>query len=116
MNKKLYPRLAAMNLRKNAKLYTPYIFTCIGTVMLYYVISALSKSTALENISGGSVLKSILGFGSGVVALFSAIFLFYTNSFLMKRRKKEIGLFNILGMGKRHIAGVMFFETLYVAF
>ncbi len=115
MNKKLYPRLAAMNLRKNAKLYTPYILTCIGTVMLYYVISALSRSTALESIAGGAVLKSILGFGSGVVALFSAVFLFYTNSFLMKRRKKEIGLFNILGMGKRHIAGVMFFETLYVA-
>ncbi len=116
MNKKLYPKLAAMNLRKNSKLYTPYILTCIGTVMLYYVISALSRSRSLESMAGGSVLKSILGFGSVVVALFSAVFLFYTNSFLIKRRKKEIGLFNILGMGKRHIAGVMVFETLYTAF
>lgn len=60
---------------------------------------------------GGSDMRTILGFGCYIIALFTAVFLFYTNSFLMKRRKKEIGLFNILGMGKKHIGFILFFET-----
>ncbi|MCR1899863.1 ABC transporter permease [Irregularibacter muris] len=115
MNKMFYAKLAIMNIKKNAKTYIPYILTCIGTVMMYYIMYALSTNDALNKISGGDTLKQLLSLGTFVIALFAVIFLFYTNSFLIKGRKKEFGLFNILGMEKRHISRIMFFETLYVA-
>lgn len=115
MNRYFYPKLAATNLKKNAQTYLPYILTCIGTVMMYYIMVFLAKNEGLEQMAGGSALKSILSLGSYVIAFFSVLFLFYTHSFVIKRRKKEFGLFNILGMEKRHIAKVLVFETLYVA-
>lgn len=111
MNKGFFPRLAADNIRKNAKTYIPYIITCTVTVMMYYLIKSLASNPALINMGLGSLLIV----GSGVVALFAIIFLFYTNSFLVKRRKKEFGLFHILGMEKRHLAKTLAWETLYVA-
>ena len=115
MKRLFYPRLAATNIRKNARTYFPYILTCIGTVMMFYIITALSQNSGLQKMPGADILGSILVLGSTVVGFFSVIFLFYTNSFLIKRRKKEFGLFNILGMEKKHIARVMILETLCVA-
>lgn len=116
MSKLFYPKLAANNIKKNYQTYIPYILTSIGTVMMYYIMKSISLDEGLDSMSGGDSLKTILAMGSTVIALFSFIFLFYTNSFLIKRRKKEFGLFNILGMEKKHISRIMFFETIYVSF
>lgn len=116
MNSRLYPRLAAENIRRNGKTYIPYIITCVLTVAMFYIISSLSLNPGIESMGrGGSVMPVVLQLGSVVTGIFAVIFLFYTNSFLMKRRKKEFGLYNILGMGKRHIAKVVSLETVYVA-
>ena len=115
MSKFFYAKLALNNIRKNSQTYAPYIMTCIATVMMYYINYSLAAHTGLSRISGGFTLKTILSFGVAIVGLFSLIFLFYTNSFLIKRRKKEIGLLNILGMEKKHIGRVMIIETCYVA-
>lgn len=115
MNNRLYTKLAADNIKRNAQTYVPYIITCIITSAMLYIIRSLSLNTGLDSMSGGYALKDILKFGSHVTKLFAFIFLFYTNSFLIKRRKREFGLFNILGMEKRHIAKVLFLESLYTA-
>ncbi len=93
-----YPKLAFDGIRKNRKMYLPYILTCIGMVMMYYIILYLQFTESLETTDGYSTIREMLGLGSWVVAIFSCIFLFYTNSFLIKRRKKEFGLYNILGI------------------
>lgn len=111
-----YIRLAADNIRKNAKIYIPYIITCILTGAMIYIINSLSLSPDYANLKRGSrSLPEIMKFGSYVTMIFAFIFLFYTNSFIMKRRRKEFGLLNILGMGKRHIAKLLFVETFYIA-
>ncbi len=110
----IYPRLAVNGIRKNKRLYIPYILTCIGMVMMFYIISFLSSSSTIAKLNGGSVLQSCLVLGCGVIGLFSLVFLFYTNSFLIRRRKKEFGLYNILGMGKWNLAGVLLWESLII--
>lgn len=110
-----YPKLAFDGIRKNRKMYLPYILTCIGMVMMYYIILYLQFTESLETTDGYSTIREILGLGSWVVAIFSCIFLFYTNSFLIKRRKKEFGLYNILGMDKKNLSKVLFWETLIIA-
>lgn len=114
MSNKLYFRLAAGNIRKNAKSYVPFIITSIITSAMFFMINSLANNGDLENVKGANSVVAALGLGTYVTAIFAAIFLFYTNSFLMKRRKKEIGLWNILGMEKKHIAKVIFIETVYV--
>ncbi len=111
----VYQKLAISGIRKNRKTYLPYILTCIGMVMMNYIISFLSQNQTVAAMRGGDDMQMVLGLGCGVMAVFSVIFLFYTNSFLIRRRKKEFGLYNILGMGKRHLFRVMFWETLIVA-
>ena len=107
-----YPRLAFTNIKKNAKIYIPYILMSSFTVMMFYLINYLSSHPGLDHIASGSrTIKIILNLGIIVVCLFSIIFLFYMNSFLMKRRKKEIALYNILGLEKKHIMIMMFHET-----
>ncbi len=115
MNKGFFPKLAASNIRKNGKTYLPYILTCILTVAVFYIIKSLSLNPGLEKMIGAQTLMYTMSLGSWVTALFAFIFLFYTNSFLVKRRKKEFGVFNILGMEKRHLARTMAWESLYVA-
>ncbi len=110
----LYLRLAASGIRKNGRTYIPYILTCSGMIMMFYIIGFLSFGDFLNNVRGGNLMMDMLGFGVGVMVVFSAIFLFYTNSFLIKRRKKELGLYNILGMGKLNIARIMIWETLII--
>lgn len=114
MNKLFYPKLAAGNIKKNGKTYVPYILTCIFTVAMFYIMKSLSLNEGLKNIRGTDTVTHIMELGCYVVGLFALIFLFYTNSFLMKRRKREFGLYNILGMEKRHISKVIAFESLYI--
>ena len=115
MKKGFYGKLAWIGIRKNKKLYTPYILTCIGMVMMFYIITFLADSAVLLNMKGGDTMQSMLGLGCGIIGVFSLIFLFYTNSFLIRRRKKEFGLYNILGMGKRNLAVVLLWETVIIA-
>jgi putative ABC transport system permease protein len=115
MRNMFYPRLAANNIKNNSKTYIPYILTCVFTVAMYYIMSSLALNEGLKGVMGSETVTYTLGLGRNVIAIFAVIFLFYTNSFLMKRRKKEFGLFNILGMEKLHIAKVVALETLYVA-
>jgi len=115
MNKSFYFRLAGVNLKKNAKIYIPYILTCIGTIMMFYILLFIAKNDGLSVMKGSDQLKMVMNLGSIVIGIFSVIILLYTNSFLIKRRKKELGLFNILGMEKKHIAGIMAIESLYVS-
>lgn len=111
MNNFIYEKLAVTNLKNNRKTYVPYIFTGVLTVMMFYIIDALSKGKGITQ----NTLKICLQYATGVIIVFAVIFLFYTNSFLIKRRKKEIGVYNILGMGKRHIARMMAVETILTA-
>ncbi len=115
MNAVFYPKLAWDGIRKNKQLYIPYIITCIGMVMMYYIVYFLSYSSAMENVPGAYTICSMLDMGSKIIALFSLLFLFYSNSFLMRRRKREFGLYNILGMGKWNISRILFWEVLIVA-
>ena len=111
MNNFIYEKLAVTNLKNNRKTYVPYIFTGVLTVMMFYIIDALSSGEGITQ----NTLKICLQYATGVIIVFAVIFLFYTNSFLIKRRKKEIGVYNILGMGKRHIARMMAVETILTA-
>lgn len=111
----LYPRLAIDGIRKNKKLYIPYIISSIGMVMMYYIICFLRYCNAVRAIRGYEIILEILNLGVGVIAFFSCLFIFYTNSFLIRRRKKEFGLYSILGMGKKHIAIVLLWENLFTA-
>lgn len=112
MKRGFYPRLAADGIRKNRQLYLPYLLTQAGMVTVLYILLALPRSPAVQTMSGSRTINSILFFGSFVMAMFACIFLFYTNSFLIRRRKKEFGLYHILGMGKRNIGVILFWETL----
>ena len=110
-----YPKLAWEGVRKNKRLYFPYILSGSIMVMMYYILSFLIESPALAQMPGGSVLMTVLPLGCVVIAVFSLLFLFYTNSFLIKQRYREFGLYNILGMDKRNISKIMVWETLFVA-
>lgn len=109
MNRVYYTKLAVQNIRKNAQTYLPYLLTCICAIGTFYILNALSYDTG-----AGNTVRVILRLGTWVMGIFSACFLFYTNSFLMKRRKKEFGLLSVLGMERRHIARIVTLETLYV--
>lgn len=110
----LYPKLAWEGIRKNKKLYVPYILTGSVMVMMYYILSYLIESPALSQMAGGSILSMMLPLGCIVIAVFSLLFLFYTNSFLIRQRYREFGLYNILGMDKRNIRKIMVWESLFV--
>ena len=115
MVKNLYARLAFGNLKKNRRIYLPYILTCIITVMMFYMIYSLYTNESIAAMHGGQTIQYTLNFGTVIVGIFAVIFLFYTNSFVIKRRQKEFGLFNVLGMEKRHLGIVLLFEVLYIA-
>ena len=109
-----YPRLAWTGIRKNRRLYLPYLLTCIGMVMMEYIICFLKDSKAVRGMRGAMMITGMMSFGSFVIAVFALIFLFYTNSFLMRRRKKEFGLYSILGMSRRNLGRILLWETLFV--
>lgn len=111
MKMTFYPKMAWMGIRKNSRMYVPYLLTCAGMVAMYYIMAFLTTSDVLMKMEGGEILRAIMGLGCGVIAVFALIFLFYTNSFLIRRRKKEFGLYNILGMGKNNLAHVLVWEN-----
>lgn len=111
----LFPSLAWQNIRKNSKFYLPYILTVIGTVAGFYIVNAIASDEGVLRLRGAAYVKLMMFLGIIIIGIFSVIFLLYTNSFLMKRRKKELALYNMLGMEKRHIAGILCYESLYVA-
>lgn len=114
MKRAFYLRLAWDGIRKNKKLYIPYILTCVCMTAMFYIVSFLSKEDSVQNISGGSEIQGILYLGSIVIGIFSLLILFYTNSFLIRRRKKEFGLYNILGMNKYNLSRVLIWESIIV--
>lgn len=110
-----YPKLALTGIAKNKKTYVPYILTGIGMVMMFYIVTFLAKSDAVGALRGGDTVQGFLQLGTFVIGVFATILLFYTNSFLIRRRKKEFGLYNILGMGKGNIARIVIWESLIIA-
>lgn len=110
-----YIRLAKDGIMKNRKLYFPYILTCICMIMMFYIIYYLGFSADFTSVRGGDMLQSFLMLGVFVIAIFSLIFLYYTNSFLIRRRQKEFGLYNILGMGKRNLVKILVWENVLTA-
>ena len=110
-----YIRLAKDGIMKNRKLYFPYILTCICMIMMFYIIYYLGFSADFTTVRGGDMLQSFLMLGVFVIAIFSLIFLYYTNSFLIRRRQKEFGLYNILGMGKRNLVKILVWENILTA-
>lgn len=115
MKSAFYPKLAWMGIRKNKRLYVPYILASMGMIMMFYIVAFLNTSSVLMSIPGGNVMQGMLGLGMYVIVVFSLLFLFYTNSFLTRRRKKEFGLYNILGMGKWNLAKILVCESLISA-
>ena len=116
MKTALYPRLAWDGLRKNKRLFTPYLLTCVCMVMMFYILSFLgSPETCALLPRGSNSTGLILNLGSFVIFVFSAIFLYYTNSFLVRRREREFGLYNVLGMNKRNLARIVTWESLITA-
>ena len=111
MKKALYARLAWTGMVKNKRLYLPYLLSCGGMVLMFYILMGLSGSPVLENMAGGGSSAIILRLGTVVIAVFALLFLFYTHAFLVRRREREFGLYNILGMGKGNIARVLLWET-----
>lgn len=111
----LFFRLALGGVRKNGRLYFPYIFASSLTIAMFYIICSLATNPTLQTVRGSSTIAFVLILGCIVVGVFSAIFLFYTNSFLIKQRQSEFGLYNILGMGKSHIFILMFIESMMVS-
>lgn len=112
----LYVRLAKNNLKNNKSLYVPYMVAGMITVLMFYIMMFINNSAGLEKMRGAFYITTIMSFGVIVVGVFSYIYIFYTNSFISKRRKKEMGIYNILGMEKRHIAKVLAIETVFTAF
>ncbi|MBO7336610.1 MAG: ABC transporter permease, partial [Lachnospiraceae bacterium] len=106
-----YLRLAIDGMKKNSRLYVPYLLTGMGMVMMFYILVGLSHAPVVRTMRGGETMAMVLTLGSFVLALFSALFLFYANSFLVRRRHKEFGLYNILGMNKGNIARILVLET-----
>ena len=115
MKRGFYFRLAIDGMRKNKRLYVPYLLTCAGMIAMFYILCGLSNSPVVSDMRGGSTITDVLMLGCIVIALFSVLFLFYTNSFLVRRRNKEFGLYNILGMNKRNISRILICETFLTA-
>ncbi|WP_028506036.1 ABC transporter permease [Ruminococcus sp. FC2018] len=116
MNNKYYIRLSRENIKKNAKMYIPYLLICVLMMSMMYVIRSLASNPDFSKLKrGAEALPTLMRYGSYVTAAFAVVILFYSNSFILKRRNSEFGLLNILGMEKRHIAKLMLLETIYVA-
>lgn len=107
-----YSMIAADGIRKNKRMYIPYIITCQMCVCMLYLIQALSDNPFIQGMPGGGSTVFILNLGTVVIGLFSLLFLFYTNAFLLRKRKKEFGLYCVLGMDRHSVGRVLLWETL----
>ena len=115
MRKGFFARLAVVNIRKNKQIYVPYILACLFNVAMLYMMLFINHNAGMKTIRHSGDVLMITTMGVGVIVIFSFIFLLYSNSFLMKRRQKELGLYNILGLEKKHISRVMMLENLFSA-
>lgn len=115
------PKLALLGIKKNARLYVPYLLSCAFMAAVLYVIAFLAATPALYVVNGEidgagtTTIQLVMSLGSGVISVFAALFLFYTNSFLLRRRKKEFGLYSVLGMDRGALSAILFWETLLAA-
>lgn len=109
-----YPKLALSGIKGNRQAYIPYILACSGVIGMFYIVSFLSQSPLVAQMRGGYVMQTMLLLGVFILAAFSAAFLLYTNSFIIRRRQREFGLYNILGLDKGNIARIMLWETLII--
>ena len=110
-----FPRLALVNLLRNGRYYGPYLLSCGALAAMDYILRFLTWNEVIQTVRGAAYLQSMMSIGCFVVVLFSAVLLLYANSFVMKRRQRELGLYNILGLEKRHIAALCFWETVLCA-
>lgn len=110
-----YPKLAVTNIGKNRKSYVPYILTCVLTIMMFYTMDAICKNKGVQQMPGADSMMVILNMASWITGIFSAVFLFYTNSFLVKQRKKEFGVYQVLGMDKRNLTKMLLWESVFTA-
>ena len=115
MRSLLYPKLAWTNLFKNKSTYFPYMLTSVVCIMTSYSVSFIASNDGLTKVPGGYITLTLFFLGVLVVDIFSILVMFYTNSFLIKRRKKELGLYCVLGMEKRHVALVLLCEIFFTA-
>ena len=111
----LYPKLAAQGMRQNRRFFLPYLLALAGLTAAFYVMSALCADPGVVTMRGFAYVMVMMQIGMFVAGILSAVLLLYINSFLMKQRKKELGLYNILGMGKGNIALIQCWESLYTA-
>ena len=114
-NTGFFPRLALVNLARNSRFYGPYLLSCGAVAAMYYILRFLTRNEVINTVRGAAYLQAMMSIGCVVVSLFSVVILLYANSFVMKRRQRELGLYNILGLEKRHIARMMLWETLMCA-
>lgn len=112
----LYLRLAYSNIKKNSAVYLPFCLATIFTVVLNMVMQVMSNNQGLDHLQGAASLRIMFDLGSKIIMIFTVVFTFYTHSFLMKRRKKELGLYNILGMDKKNLTVMMFIENIMTLF
>ena len=113
---RLTNRLALSNLIKNRKLYYPYALATILAIAITYIFTSLTLNPHLDDLTGADAIKAVLGMGLGIVALSSGIIVLYANSFVMKNRSKELGLYSVLGLEKRHLFSMIFKETVIMWF
>ena len=113
--KKLYFQLALQGIRKNREFYYPFLLSAIGMAAIFYIVSTLQSSEEISQFYGMEQIQIVLGMGVYIMGIFAAIFLFYTNNFLMKRRKKEFALYSILGMEKKHLRKIILWENMILA-
>lgn len=111
MNTALYRKFAWTGIQKNKQLYVPYLISGITMAAVFYILSFLAASDVVRSLKGGAPITMLLGYASWAIGLFSIPFLFYTNSTLIKHRRKELGLYNILGMNKKNLFAVLSWET-----
>lgn len=115
MNKGFYLKMAWGNIRKNRNIYLPYLLAASVMTALFYIQGSLCDMVDISGMKGKRMMSSLLGISTPITGIFSLVILFYVNSFVMKQRKKEFGLYNVLGMEKRHLARLMSVEILLVA-
>ena len=113
MGKTFYLKLAGQNLKKNSKFYIPYFIASSMTTAMFYIMGFLADNQGVANMKGHQSLVAMMKMGTFIIGIFAVLILLYINSFLMKRRQKEIGLYNVLGMEKRHIGRILGWETVY---
>ncbi len=110
-----YPKLALGNLIRNKSTYLPYLLACVTSIFTFYTLLAINYNETMQTLPGGVVVSSFTAIGTVLLGIFSIVLLLYTNGFLIKRRKKELGLYSMMGMEKSNIGVVMFFETIFIA-